>query len=36
MPKEKDLSLEMFDGEATLIVDDFDEDDTETMEFRNI
>lgn len=35
-PKDNDLIIEMIDGEAVISVDDFDEDDTERMEFKSI
>jgi len=36
MPKENEIVIEMIDGQSVMSVDDFDEDDTETMEFKSI
>lgn len=36
MTDETELIIEMIDGEAIISVDDFDEDDTTTYEFKNI
>ena len=36
MTDETELIIEMIDGEAIISIDDFDEDDTTTYEFKNI